>query len=513
MMTSSTINRPALLRRMSFHYTDVQLAEVVAAMKHPTTGIKLKEKRYFLKAYAKCFTGVDAVNWLAQHLRVSKKDAEKFGQILLTRHYIHHICYKHHFEDKYIFFRFTEGTHSDFADAPFQRFPELLKDGEVDFVILFKMMIDEENGVDVRQRKKGLKSYSNCFVGSELVSWISSTFQLSRNIGVDIGAKLMADGYISHVTESYPFADENFYYRFNYEMAFAVKSNRRRLSIGLALASFWLQSDGKPFKETLMDVVYKIGSKSVSAKAWVTLENDGINVSDHNKAKQITKILLQDVVRIHRSLIKHSFTITTQLQQKLMLFNPNPSELGDWQLAVDAFKYPNHFSGTCMDAQDKAGLLRSLFYDGYKGGLIKSHDEEEWTYSNGLLSMCDPTRKVVVAYRWDGQSLTNVDATASPEHEEVGKWDGVRIAWMDGSQEEPDSSLTYIFHEGEYQNQDPSLNWKWTRHFLASVNDGNLFWAVNGSVPPPIVMFLQILRIKKQIQTEFNAIMNLALAR
>ena len=26
----------------------------------------------------------------------------------------------------------------------------------------------------------------------------------------------MADGYISHVTESYPFADENFYYRFNY---------------------------------------------------------------------------------------------------------------------------------------------------------------------------------------------------------------------------------------------------------------------------------------------------------
>lgn len=37
---------------------DVQLAEVVAAMKHPTTGIKLKDKRYFLKAYAKCFTGM-----------------------------------------------------------------------------------------------------------------------------------------------------------------------------------------------------------------------------------------------------------------------------------------------------------------------------------------------------------------------------------------------------------------------------------------------------------------------
>ena len=35
----------------------------------------------------------------------------------------------------------------------------------MDFVVLFKMMIDEENGVDVKQRKKGLKSYSNCFIG------------------------------------------------------------------------------------------------------------------------------------------------------------------------------------------------------------------------------------------------------------------------------------------------------------------------------------------------------------
>ena len=39
------------------HGKDVQLADVVAAMKHPVSGIKLKDKRYFLKAYAKCFTG------------------------------------------------------------------------------------------------------------------------------------------------------------------------------------------------------------------------------------------------------------------------------------------------------------------------------------------------------------------------------------------------------------------------------------------------------------------------
>lgn len=49
-----------------------------------------------------------------------------------------------------------------------------------------------------------------------MVTWLVERFQLSRNIAVDIGAKLMADGYISHVTEAYPFADDSFFYRFNY---------------------------------------------------------------------------------------------------------------------------------------------------------------------------------------------------------------------------------------------------------------------------------------------------------
>jgi len=141
-------------------------------MKDPVKGIKLKDKRYFLKAYAKCFTGVDAVSWLAEYLQVGRKEAEKFGQVLLTRHYIHHICYKHHFEDKYVFFRFNEGAHVDCIDAPFHKFPELLKNGEVDFVALFKMMIEDKTGIEVKTRKKGLKSFSDCFVGSDMVTWL-----------------------------------------------------------------------------------------------------------------------------------------------------------------------------------------------------------------------------------------------------------------------------------------------------------------------------------------------------
>lgn len=83
-------------------------------------------------------------------------------------------------------------------------------------------------------------------------------------------------------------------------------------------------------------------------------------LTEVQKTKELTKVLLQDVIRIHRSPVKNSFTITTQLHQKLMLFHGDAMELGTWQLAVDAFKYPNHFSGSCMDSNEKVGSERSL---------------------------------------------------------------------------------------------------------------------------------------------------------
>lgn len=67
---------------------------------------------------------------------------------------------------------------------------------------LFKMMIDEKSGVEVKTRKKALKSFSDCFVGmlsllilfyltwslgSELVTWLADKFHLSRVVAVDVG--------------------------------------------------------------------------------------------------------------------------------------------------------------------------------------------------------------------------------------------------------------------------------------------------------------------------------------
>lgn len=58
--------------------------------------------------------------------------------------------------------------------------------------------------------------------------------------------------------------------------------------------------------------------------------------------------------------------------------------------------------------------MRSLFLNEYKGGLIKSSDDEEWSYSNGLLTLTDTTKNLVIAYRWDGQNLLGVSDSGMP---------------------------------------------------------------------------------------------------
>jgi len=186
-----------------------------------------------------------------------------------------------------------------------------------------------------------------------------------------------------------------------------------------------------------------------------------------------------------------------------VFFNKLEVDLATWQFAIDAFKYPNHFSGSCIDHVEKEGILKKLYFDNAKGGLIKSNDDEEWEYTaQGWLHLStddDPTK----GYKWNGHSLIPL---SEEENGELGRWDGIRIAWMDASLTDPDTTLTYIHYEGEYQNQDPTLNYKWTRHFLASTA-GSRYWSMNGDVPSPVVMFLQILTQKRKLEEQFKTIM------
>jgi hypothetical protein len=57
------------------------------------------------------------------------------------------------------------------------------------------------------------------------------------------------------------------------------------------------------------------------------------------------------------------------------------------------------------------------------------------------------------------------------------------------------ASMKYQYEEDENE----AYSWQWTRHFLKRVN-GEGEWIVEGSVPDPVVMFLQIIRYVRLVE-------------
>ncbi|MGM0557770.1 MAG: FAD-containing oxidoreductase [Myxococcota bacterium] len=69
--------------------------------------------------------------------------------------------------------------------------------------------------VEVRDRKYHLKTYEDCFVGTEAVDWlVSSGIARDRSQAILVGNILHQAGYFHHVTRDHEFKDEDLFYRF-----------------------------------------------------------------------------------------------------------------------------------------------------------------------------------------------------------------------------------------------------------------------------------------------------------
>ena len=87
--------------------------------------------------------------------------------------------------------------------------------------------------VDVKDRRYRLRTYKNCFVGSEAVDMLVSTrIANSRSEAVEFGRTLARElNLFSHVTEDHAFCDKNLFFRFNDS---GIKPDKRVLPIVLA---------------------------------------------------------------------------------------------------------------------------------------------------------------------------------------------------------------------------------------------------------------------------------------
>lgn len=69
--------------------------------------LEIKDRRWRLRIFKKCFIGQEAVDWLSKYLQIQRDEAIEIGQKLLEEGHIFHVLKEHDFEDGYFFYRFS----------------------------------------------------------------------------------------------------------------------------------------------------------------------------------------------------------------------------------------------------------------------------------------------------------------------------------------------------------------------------------------------------------------------
>ncbi len=178
--------------------------QLVAEMRG-VAGIDVRDRMHALMRYPQCFVGSEAVDWLAEHLHVTRRSAVRVGQRLVALGLVRHVVDEHDFHDGHFFFCFGESATSIPPSADGMNLPELSH---------VLRALRSTGGVAARTRLRALVRYEECFSGSEACAWLMNHFNVSRAIAVWLGRELMKSGGLRHVFDDRPFGDNEELYRF-----------------------------------------------------------------------------------------------------------------------------------------------------------------------------------------------------------------------------------------------------------------------------------------------------------
>jgi hypothetical protein len=87
---------------------------------------------------------------------------------------------------------------------------------EIDLKELVRQMRDI-GGIKIKDRRYRLTVYPRCMVGSEATTWLVRKFFISEAEAVKLGQRLIDAKLLHHVTDSHPFEDGFFFYRFYWD--------------------------------------------------------------------------------------------------------------------------------------------------------------------------------------------------------------------------------------------------------------------------------------------------------
>jgi Domain found in Dishevelled, Egl-10, and Pleckstrin (DEP) len=161
------------------------------------THVDINDRTYHMDTYVACFTGVEAVEWLSNHVRVSRALAVQMGQDLQALGLLQHVVHEQAFADLPNFYRITLSGAVDACNMG----------------AIYRQM-RQPTGLALQDRKYLGRTYAHCFIGSEAVDWVHAQLKLRRHEAEILLNRLLRLGLLTHVTHDHPVRDAHFFYRF-----------------------------------------------------------------------------------------------------------------------------------------------------------------------------------------------------------------------------------------------------------------------------------------------------------
>jgi hypothetical protein len=177
--------------------------------------------RGILRRVDNCFYGSEMVDWIIHNVPsiASRAVAAELAQLLLDGRKIvqlGRLQREGRFTDARVIYRFArdggadacnEADVDEFLGDDVKLTSDLLDD-------LLEEAMNPATGVDVRDRRHLLRKYPMCFIGKDMVSWLSQRLNCSRLKAVEAGQKMMNMDFFRHVLEEHNFEDSSLFYRF-----------------------------------------------------------------------------------------------------------------------------------------------------------------------------------------------------------------------------------------------------------------------------------------------------------
>ncbi|KAF6115761.1 Rap guanine nucleotide exchange factor 4 [Phyllostomus discolor] len=156
----------------------------------------IRDRKYHLKTYRQCCVGTELVDWMLQQTPCvhSRTQAVGMWQVLVEDGVLNHVDQEHHFQDKYLFYRFLDDEHED-APLPTEEEKKECDEEFQDTMLLLSQMGPDAHMRMILRKSPGQRTMDDLEIIYEELLHIKALSHLSTTVKRELAGVLIFESH------------------------------------------------------------------------------------------------------------------------------------------------------------------------------------------------------------------------------------------------------------------------------------------------------------------------------